>query len=146
MGFMVRAFVERYADDGWHEERGLRAALEMDFVDVLRKKRSLMNRGIPNDVSTGVEEGLSELGEEFGSESWATLEELLRLPLEGVVEERRLLGPHLWRQYREKGTANGSEVNEKPLPSWSASARVSCRTRRWTPTCRAPRVKPKRAE
>ncbi|MDB4939049.1 MAG: hypothetical protein JWP87_6021 [Labilithrix sp.] len=39
MGFMVSAFVERYADDGWREERGLRAALEMDFVNVLRKKR-----------------------------------------------------------------------------------------------------------
>jgi len=113
MGLMVSAFVERYAEDGWHEERALRAALEMDFVNVVRKKRSLVNRGIPNDVSTGVEEGLSELGEEFASESWATLEELLRLPLEGMVEERRLLGPHLWRQYREKARRMGSEVNEK---------------------------------
>lgn len=114
MGAMVAVFVERYAGDAWREEPRLRASVEMDFVRVLRRKKPLVNRGIPNDASPELEAALSELGEEFGEESWATLEELAKLPWGEVIHEKRLLGPILWRQRRESGgtIVRGSLVND----------------------------------
>jgi hypothetical protein len=103
MGNLVRVFVERLVDDAWREERALRAPMEMDFVDVLRKKRSLMKRGMPHDASSELEEALGDLGDEFGEISWATLTELRKLPFEEMISERRLLGPIFWRERRERG-------------------------------------------
>jgi hypothetical protein len=105
MGNLVELFVEHLVDGAWREERPLRTPMEMDFIEVLRKKRSLIQRGMPHDVSPEVEEALGDLGEEFEDMSWATLGELRKLPFEEVIPERRLLGPVFWRERRERGAA-----------------------------------------
>jgi len=103
MGTNVAVFVERFADDAWHEERALRGWFDSGFADVLRKKRSLVARGVPHNLSVSVEEALGDLGEDFGDASFATLREFRKLPLETRVEERRLLGPIFWREWRAMG-------------------------------------------
>ena len=121
MGNLVELFVERLVDNGWREERPLRTPMEMDFVEVLRKKRSLMKRGMPHDVSPELEEALGDLGDgELENISWATLAELRKLPFEEVITERRLFGPILWRERRERGSAaplRGSHVDDDGTPA-----------------------------
>jgi hypothetical protein len=115
MGNLVELFVEHRVDEEWCEKRPLRTPMEMDFVNAVRKKRSLMRRGMPHDVSPEVEEALGDLGEEFEDISWATLAELRKLPFEQAITERRLLGPIFWRERREWGSAaplRGSHVHD----------------------------------
>jgi hypothetical protein len=118
MGVRVAIFVERFADDTWHEERALRGWLDSGFRDVLRKKRSLVTRGVPHNVSASVEEALGELGDDFGDASFVTLRDFQKLPLDTRVEERRLLGPIFWKERQamgENAPTRGSLFHERTL-------------------------------